>query len=177
MDVTWHATLQLNGPVRDVSVQPDGRLLVAGRFTRCDGVARNHVVRLDANGNLDAGFDPGLGPDEVVRGIRWQPGGWAGIDGEFRTVNGRVSPYLGRLRTEPARLFFEQPVRLEAGSWTLRLVALPGSKAVIGVSDDLREWTALETNVLSGNVWDWPVPGIATGAVRARFYRAWELSP
>ena len=45
--------------VRAVAVQPDGRVVIGGDFTHVDGVARNYLARLNADGSLDASFNPG----------------------------------------------------------------------------------------------------------------------
>ena len=40
------------------AVQPDGKIIIAGHFTSVLGVPRSNIARLNANGNLDTGFDP-----------------------------------------------------------------------------------------------------------------------
>ncbi len=47
-----------NGPVRCVTRQPDGRLLIAGEFTAYNGVRRAGLARLEADGSLDLTFSP-----------------------------------------------------------------------------------------------------------------------
>jgi uncharacterized delta-60 repeat protein len=49
-----------DGVVRAVAVQPDGKVIIGGDFTQVDGIARNYLARLNANGSLDTNFDPGL---------------------------------------------------------------------------------------------------------------------
>lgn len=39
--------------------QPDGKVLIGGGFTTVNGVGRDHVARLNADGSLDTGFNPG----------------------------------------------------------------------------------------------------------------------
>lgn len=47
----------LNGPVMDMVLQPDGKLIVVGLFTTYDGVATGGgLVRLLSNGSIDPGF-------------------------------------------------------------------------------------------------------------------------
>ncbi len=65
-----------------VAVQPDGRLLIGGRFSQVDGVRRNGIAQLRANGQLAPGFDPGAGINGAVyclsqdaSGLLWA-GGW-----------------------------------------------------------------------------------------------------
>ena len=47
--------------VKTITVQPDGRILVGGRFTGFDGEGHGGLIRLDANGANDPSFDVGLG--------------------------------------------------------------------------------------------------------------------
>ena len=47
-----------NGPVRCVTRQPDGRLLIAGEFTTYNGIKRSGLARLEADGSLDLTFSP-----------------------------------------------------------------------------------------------------------------------
>ncbi len=42
--------------------QPDGKVLVSGYLAAINGVPSQGVVRLNANGSLDAGYDPGSNP-------------------------------------------------------------------------------------------------------------------
>ncbi|MGZ8898778.1 MAG: hypothetical protein ACXW3Z_01665, partial [Limisphaerales bacterium] len=53
----------LNGPssvVKAVVLQPDGKVLIGGDFTGVNGVSRNRLARLNANGSTDATFGNGL---------------------------------------------------------------------------------------------------------------------
>jgi uncharacterized delta-60 repeat protein len=59
-----------NDTVHSMSLQPDGKVLLGGMFTSFDGVSRNDIARLDANGRLDASFNPGAGPN---RGYYYYP--------------------------------------------------------------------------------------------------------
>jgi uncharacterized delta-60 repeat protein len=45
--------------VRAVAVQQDGKVLIGGDFTHVNGVTRNYMARLNADGSLDSTFDPG----------------------------------------------------------------------------------------------------------------------
>ena len=48
-----------DAPVRAAAVQSDGKMVIGGDFTHVDGVARNYLARLNADGSLDMTFDPG----------------------------------------------------------------------------------------------------------------------
>lgn len=97
LDPTWSASTWFNAQPLVVTPQPDGRYLVAGRFSVVNGVTRNRLARLEADGSLDPTFDPGAGPNSDVLALLVQPSGdiyVGGAFGAFGTVN---QPYLVRL--------------------------------------------------------------------------------
>jgi uncharacterized delta-60 repeat protein len=47
--------------VSSTAEQPDGKLVIAGNFTRIGGSAASHISRLNANGTLDAAFQQNVG--------------------------------------------------------------------------------------------------------------------
>jgi len=51
----------LNG----VTLQPDGKLLLSGDFTRVNGEPHKSLVRLNQDGSLDSAFEAGFGPVRV----------------------------------------------------------------------------------------------------------------
>jgi uncharacterized delta-60 repeat protein len=48
---------EVDGPVNTVLLQSDGKILIGGGFTVVDGLARQSLARLNANGTVDSGFD------------------------------------------------------------------------------------------------------------------------
>src|SRR5262245_25603459 len=73
-----------------VAVQPDGKMLVGGYFTEFKGANRNGIARLNANGSLDSGFNPGtgVGMSAWVRSIVVQSDGKVLIGGGFASFDG-----------------------------------------------------------------------------------------
>lgn len=61
--------------VRDLAVLPDGRIVIVGDFDAVDGQPRANIARLNADGSLDATFDPGSGFDEDVVAVEVMPSG------------------------------------------------------------------------------------------------------
>ena len=59
--------------IKAVVAQPDGKVVVAGAFTRIDGQSRSFVARLNSNGSLDTSFNPSL--PGAVSAIARQPDG------------------------------------------------------------------------------------------------------
>jgi uncharacterized delta-60 repeat protein len=76
IQTTWTQT-PLNSPiVRDLAVQPDGKLLVAGNFDGISGSNRTAIARLNSDGTADGSFtDPGVPDTKYVIRILIQPDG------------------------------------------------------------------------------------------------------
>ncbi len=87
-------------PVRAVTVQPDGKLIVGGEFSTYDGVPRRSIARLNSDGSLDTSFHPGTGADYIVSSVAVQPDGRVMIAGYFSTVDGAPRVGLARLNAD-----------------------------------------------------------------------------
>ena len=95
------------GPHRAVPVvlQPDGKILVASSFTGVNGVPRASVVRLHADGSVDATFNPGQGPGEAWlpdMDLVLQPDGRMIVTGYFTSFNDVHRSGVVRLRADGA---------------------------------------------------------------------------
>jgi uncharacterized delta-60 repeat protein len=60
IDPSFRSGFVRNGVVRSLVRQPDGRILIAGRFETVQGQLRSGIARLLPDGRLDATFNPGL---------------------------------------------------------------------------------------------------------------------
>src|SRR5689334_20157727 len=74
--------------IRKVLVQPDGKFVIGGNFTSVNGVARNHIARLNGDGSLDTSYSSGTGPNSKLTNLALQPDGKVIIAGSFTAVNG-----------------------------------------------------------------------------------------
>lgn len=97
LDPTFVSGTGFAGGVRALALQPDGKILVAGNMTAYNGSACARVVRLNANGTLDATFNAGIGPGGPVNAIALLPDGSAIIGGSFSHVNGVARGGLAKL--------------------------------------------------------------------------------
>jgi uncharacterized delta-60 repeat protein len=86
--------------VYSLAVQADNRVLAGGWFKNVNGSARNHLVRLNADGSLDTSFDPNAGTDDVVRSLVVEKNGKIWIGGSFTKANGIVRGHIARLNTD-----------------------------------------------------------------------------
>lgn len=86
--------------VYKTALQPDGKVLVAGVFTTVDGTSRSGIARLNADGSLDTGFDPGTGTDVLVSDVVVQPDDKIVIGGSFTTFDGVARDRVARLNAD-----------------------------------------------------------------------------
>src|SRR5450432_387755 len=89
-----------NGSIYVVVVQPDGKTLIGGNFTTLApngsaAVTRNRIARLDADGTLDATFDPNA--DSDVEAIAVQADGKVLVAGTFNGIGEMTRNRIARL--------------------------------------------------------------------------------
>lgn len=77
--------------------QADGKILIGGDFTQYNGQSRPRIARLEANGQLDATFDPGAGANGSIRTMQYLPDGKIMIAGDFTTYGGVARSRIARL--------------------------------------------------------------------------------
>src|SRR6266567_2850113 len=88
-----------NDRISAIALQPDGKILVGGNFTTCGGggigtVPRSCIARLNPDGTIDAGFDPGANND--VKGLAVQPDGKILVVGDFLKIGGGGTGVISR---------------------------------------------------------------------------------
>lgn len=84
LDPTFnHSSPLVGSGITALAIDAEGRILVAGIFSAIQGHARPGLARLDANGNVDPTFAPGIGVTGFPRTIRLLP------DGSFYLVGVR----------------------------------------------------------------------------------------
>ncbi len=94
------ATPGADGSVSALTVQTDGKILVAGSFRNIAGAPRKYIARLNPDLTLDTGFVPGTGPDGSVETVAVAPDGKVLIGGSFSKVNGVVRESIARLNSD-----------------------------------------------------------------------------
>jgi uncharacterized delta-60 repeat protein len=86
--------------VSTIAIQTDGKILVGGGFLSLNGVARNRLVRLNADGTLDTALSIGTGFGNTVTTIAIQSDGKILVGGAFTTLNGVTRNRLVRLNAD-----------------------------------------------------------------------------
>lgn len=88
-----------NGSVYDAAIQPDGKLIMVGSFTRYQAQTANYILRLDNNGRVDLSFTAAAnGP---VHSVRYNAtSGKYMLAGAFTTYNGMPVNGLARINAD-----------------------------------------------------------------------------
>ncbi len=86
---------QYLGDIKEIAVQPDGKILIAGDFSQFNGSARNGIARLTTTGALDNTFNPNA--NAVVSSLLPLPDGTILIGGSFTTIGGASATRIARL--------------------------------------------------------------------------------
>ena len=104
MDTTFKPGF--DGDVFASWVQPDGKLLVSGFFTKVGSTSRNGIARLNSNASLDSTFDPGTGAFDTnlnqhatVAAVALQSDGKVIAGGYFNRFNGVARNGVVRLNS------------------------------------------------------------------------------
>ena len=87
-----------NSWVATVLVQPDGKLVIGGRFSSVNQTPRIRLARLHADGTVDADFLPDVaGADGNVHALARDDAGGILLGGTFNEVMGKPRTFLARL--------------------------------------------------------------------------------
>lgn len=97
--------IQDRGIIRDMLVQPDGRVLIGGTFSSVNGRPYGGIARLFLDGNVDESLLPGVGIPtsdgfDSIYSLALQPDGRILVGGEFDAINGVARKYIARLGTD-----------------------------------------------------------------------------
>lgn len=97
LDSTFNPPGGASERVVAVALQPDGKIVIGGMFTIVNGVSRNHIARLNADGTLDSTFAYNGGANLNVLAVALQADGKVVIGGGFTVVNGVSRNRIARL--------------------------------------------------------------------------------
>lgn len=83
------------GAIFAVAAQSDGRLIISGQFAKANGQLRGGLLRLNADGSLDLGWNPS--PDGYVKAIAFAIDGSAIVGGPFSRIGGQSVDRIAKL--------------------------------------------------------------------------------
>jgi len=106
LDTSFNIGTGTKSSIRSVSIQTDGKIMIAGSFTSYNGIARNGIARLNTDGSLDTSFSIGLGTGDgtvtsnVVYSTAILADGKIIIGGDFTSYNGTLQNRIARLNAD-----------------------------------------------------------------------------
>lgn len=83
--------------VSAIALQTDGRVLIGGAFTNVNGVAFNHLARLNDDGTVDPTFNVGAGANGPVYALALQQDNRIVVAGDFTRASGVTRNRITRL--------------------------------------------------------------------------------
>ena len=137
LDDSFNSVAGADNEISAMSLQKDGKLVIGGSFANVNGTPRNHLARLNPDGSLDAGFDPGAGANERVYAIAPQGDGKLLVGGMFTSIDGTNCNRVARLNANGSLdTSFAPPSGIDDGSGAVRrvlsILTQPDGKALIG---------------------------------------------
>ena len=69
VDTSFNPGTGANKAVWALALQADGKVVLGGTFTSVNNTTCTYIARLNANGSLDTGFKPVIGPIGVYSGV------------------------------------------------------------------------------------------------------------
>jgi uncharacterized delta-60 repeat protein len=114
-----------------ITLQPDGKILIGGDFRFFNGIIRDHIARLNADGSIDDSFDSNRGVNEKINTIALQADGKILIGGDFTKHIGTSRNKIARLNADGSLdKTFESSV---GANYTVRTITLqPDKKILVG---------------------------------------------
>lgn len=90
-------------PVDTLVIDSNGKIYAGGGFTTYKGVAANYIIRLNADGTKDTGFDNTTGFDESVNILAIDSNGKIYVGGSFTTYKGATENRIIRLNPDGSK--------------------------------------------------------------------------
>jgi uncharacterized delta-60 repeat protein len=108
IDSAFNPSITVQGAVHAMVQQPDGKLIVAGTFTRANDTTSLNLARFNTDVTVDNTFSVGLGPMpldcsycfEPITAMAVQPDGKILVAGAFTAFNGLAKRNLVRLNAD-----------------------------------------------------------------------------
>ena len=110
LDSTFDPGTGTNSIIDNMQLLSNGKMIISGSFSIFNGVARNRIASLNADGSLDTTFDIGANgnffPDpiqdanRIIEKVTEKPNGKIIIVGKFIAINGTSRGRLAQLNTD-----------------------------------------------------------------------------
>jgi uncharacterized delta-60 repeat protein len=102
-DTGFDNSTGFNGVVRAIVIDSNGKIYCGGDFTQYKGVAANRIIRLNADGSKDTGFDNSTGFNNIVNEITIDSNGKIYVGGNFISYKGVTENRIIRLNADGSK--------------------------------------------------------------------------
>jgi uncharacterized delta-60 repeat protein len=133
LDNTFNSGTGANATVWSSAIQSDGKIILGGDFTSCNGSVSNRIVRLNADGTKDNTFNVVAGTNRSIKAIALQSDGKILIGGDFTSYNGTVINRIARLNSN-GTLDTTFNVGTGCDAFVASIVIQPDNKIIVGGS-------------------------------------------
>ncbi len=134
IDWSFNPGTAANDGIDALGLRSDGKMMIGGRFTSYAGTTRNRIARLNANGTLDATFNPISGAsgaaNATVQTISIQSDNKMVIGGTFTGFNGMSRNRITRIN-EDGSLDVSFNIGTGANNTVFSTVVLPDDKMIL----------------------------------------------
>ncbi|MBU0715584.1 MAG: hypothetical protein KJ964_09550 [Verrucomicrobia bacterium] len=103
LDTTFAPGVIPSSIVEALAIQADGKVIIGGEFSEVAGQTRYNLARLNADGSLDAAFNPNTvatEADKSIAALAIQPDGKIIVGGFFVNLGGQMISFIGRLNAD-----------------------------------------------------------------------------
>lgn len=100
VDTTFKSKTGFDNRILAMQLQANGKIIVAGDFTKHDSTAKGRIARLNSDGSLDLTFGLGTGANNTINAIAVQADGKILLGGLFTSLNNKWVNYVSRLNAE-----------------------------------------------------------------------------
>lgn len=100
LDSSFNVGSGADANVETILLQPDGKIVLGGQFSIFNGLSYNRMVRLNADGSIDARFSVGTGFDKNIYSIALQSDNKLIVGGAFLNYKGVSAKRILRLNRD-----------------------------------------------------------------------------
>ncbi|MDQ3373402.1 MAG: FG-GAP-like repeat-containing protein, partial [Acidobacteriota bacterium] len=138
LDESFNPGKGFNSRIEKIVVQPDGKIILAGNFSIYNSTVRTALVRLNADGTSDDGFNGLISVNGTGYTVALQPDGKILIGGVFGSVNGQPRTHIARLNPDGSLDMGFNPVLANPTPFqnipVRRVLVQPNGKIMVGGS-------------------------------------------
>ncbi len=97
LDSSFSANNTTDSNINTITLQQDQKIIIAGNFTKCNGVTNKAIARLNSDGSVDSTFNSGSGASNVSKALISKTNNEVFIVGGFSSYNEISRPRIAKI--------------------------------------------------------------------------------